>query len=257
MAPVSIVSYNVNGIRAALKKGLNKWIKQDSFDIVCLQELKAMPDQFDITQFAKLGYQHFWFPSQKKGYSGVAILSKAKPQHVEYGCGNPDFDTEGRVIRADFDSFSMMNIYFPSGSSGAERQQVKFRFLDFVLPYIQEVQSSHPNLIVAGDYNICHENIDIHDPVGNKNSSGFLPEERAWMSKFFDTGFIDSFRHLHKEPGHYSWWSYRSNARAKNKGWRIDYLAVSPGMEKTLREAFILDDVYHSDHCPVFLKIII
>lgn len=252
----SIVSYNVNGIRAALKKGLLDWLSEIQPDVLCIQETKARPDQFDTSHFEERGYTHYWYSAEKKGYSGVGILSKTKPKHVEFGCGDKRFDSEGRVLRADFEEFSILNIYFPSGSSGEARQEVKFEFLDFILPYISELRQTHPDLIVAGDYNICHQDIDIHDPVGNKRSSGFLPEEREWLSKFFDTGFIDSFRHFHKTGDQYTWWSYRTNARSTNKGWRIDYLSVTPSLKNKMVEAKILDNVFHSDHCPIYMKII-
>ena len=250
----SVISYNVNGIRAALGKGFAQWLEETSPDVICLQETKASPDQVDTSLFEHLGYHHHWHSAEKKGYSGVAILSKEKPKHVEIGCGMPEYDREGRIIRADFDSFSIVNTYFPSGSSGDERQDFKMRFLNDYIHFINEVKKSIPNLLVAGDYNICHKAIDIHDPVSNKDSSGFLPEEREWMSHFFEQGFMDSFRHFNPNPHHYSWWSYRANARNNNKGWRIDYINASSVMEARLIGASILPDVKHSDHCPVLLQ---
>jgi exodeoxyribonuclease-3 len=249
-----ILSYNINGIRAALNKGLDTWIDLSQADIVCLQEIKAKPEQFDEEAFNRLGYDCFINSAEKPGYSGVAILSKIRPNHIEIGCGIEKIDFEGRIIRADFDEYSVMSIYFPSGSNPL-RQAFKMEFLDLFLDYIMELKKTIPNLIVSGDYNICHEVIDIHNPQRNKNSSGFLLEEREWVSKFISCGFLDSFRHLNNEPHNYSWWSYRANARAKNLGWRIDYNMISESLLPKLKQATILSQAKHSDHCPVFVEI--
>jgi len=251
---MKIISYNINGIRAASKKGLLDWLSATQADIICFQEIKANEDQIDVNAFQELGYYCYWYSAQKKGYSGVAILSKLKPNHVEYGCGMQNYDNEGRILRADFDDFSVISAYFPSGSSGEDRQIFKYKFLDDLYDYFLQLKKDLPNLIIGGDYNICHEAIDIHDPVRNKKSSGFLPEEREWMTKFFDAGFIDTFRFFNKEPHNYSWWSYRANARANNKGWRIDYLSATTTMENRLTRAAILSEAKHSDHCPILLE---
>lgn len=247
-----IISYNVNGIRAAVAKGFLNWLSEESPDIICLQETKAQPDQLDENLLHPAGYHAYWFSAEKKGYSGVAILSKEKPLHVEYGCGIEKYDKEGRVIRADYDGYSVISVYFPSGSSGDERQEVKEEFLNDFYPYIQELKKSLPNLIVSGDYNICHQPIDIHNPVSNKNSSGFLPHEREWVSKLINSGFVDSFRKIYPEAeGRYSWWTFRFSARKNNKGWRIDYhMLTSPLADKCV-DADILSDIEHSDHCPI------
>ena len=252
---MKIYTYNVNGIRSAINKGLLEWIETTSPDILCLQELKSNKDQADLSLLEKSGYNIFWYSAEKKGYSGVAIISKIKPSHVEYGCGNKSYDSEGRILRLDLKEFSLMNVYIPSGSSGEERQAFKMTFLDFFTKYISEINKNHRKLIISGDFNICHKPIDIHNPISNKNSSGFLPEERQWLSDFFDLGFIDTFRYFNKEAHHYSWWSFRFNARAKNLGWRIDYNVASTGMEKYLKSAVIFPEVIHSDHCPVMLEI--
>ncbi len=251
-----LITYNVNGIRAALRKGFLEWINKNDFDIICLQEIKAHPEQLDLGIFEHLGYQHFWFPAEKKGYSGVAVLTRVKPGKVMYGMGIKEYDKEGRVIRLDFGDTTLINAYFPSGSSGDIRQDFKMKFLNDFYQYIQELKHKRSHLIITGDFNICHMPIDIHDPVGNKNSSGFLPEERTWLSKFMDSGFIDTFRFFNKEPHKYSWWTYRYGARERNLGWRIDYNMISTTLKKQLLETAILSDVYHSDHCPVYLKII-
>ncbi|WOK06207.1 exodeoxyribonuclease III [Imperialibacter roseus] len=250
-----IISYNVNGIRSAVSKGITQWLKEKDPQIVCFQELKAHKEQIPVSLFEDLGYHCYWFPAVKKGYSGVAILSKTKPKHVEYGSGIDQSDYEGRVIRADFQHYSVMSVYVPSGSSGDERQDYKMQWLGEFTDYIKKVMADHPKLIISGDYNICHKPIDIHDPVSNKNSSGFLPEEREWLSEFIDTGFVDSFRQFNTAPHQYSWWTFRANARANNKGWRIDYHLATQEMAADLIHAEILPQVVHSDHCPVGLSI--
>lgn len=254
---MKIISYNVNGIRSAISKNWLSWLQSSDADVVCLQEIKAQPEQLDteIKLIENLGYHHFWYPAQKKGYSGVAILSKEKPEHVEYGCGHELYDYEGRVIRADFKDISVMSVYLPSGSSGDERQNIKFEFMDFFKPYINELKWKYPELVISGDYNICHKPIDIHNPKSNANSSGFLPEEREWMEEFMNMGFIDTFRHFNQDPHHYTWWSFRAGARAKNLGWRIDYHLATKELENKLRRATILSDAKHSDHCPILLEL--
>ena len=251
---MKVLSYNVNGIRAALNKGFAEWLKVSQADVICIQEIKALKEQVDTKVLEDLGYHHFWFSAQKKGYSGVAIFSKIKPNKLEYGSGIDHMDFEGRIIRADFDKVSIMSLYLPSGTN-IDRLEYKFKFMDEFQDYINELKKEYPNLIICGDYNICHEAIDIHDPVRNKKVSGFLPEERAWLDGFINSGFIDSFRLLNSEPHHYSWWSYRANARNNNKGWRIDYAMVSEPLKENIKRSFILPEAKHSDHCPVGLEL--
>ena len=251
-----IVTYNVNGVRAALNKGLIEWLKATNPDVLCLQEIKAEKEQVDVALFETLGYKyHYWYSAQKKGYSGVAILSKTKPDNVVYGCGIKAYDDEARVLRADFGDVSVISVYHPSGSSGDERQAFKMKWLDDFLKYTTKLRKERPKLIICGDYNICHKPIDIHNPKSNANTSGFLPEEREWFDKFVATGFVDGFRHFNQEPHQYSWWSYRANARAKNLGWRIDYNMVTENLQSKLKRSVILPDATHSDHCPVLLEI--
>ncbi len=250
-----IITYNVNGIRAAMSKGLIEWMRNTDPDILCLQEIKASPDQVGVFEFEELGYHHYWYPAQKKGYSGVAIFTKKKPLHVAYGCGIKEYDDEGRVLRVDFEDFSVMSVYHPSGSSGDLRQAFKMKWLDDFTTYIETLKKTIPNLILCGDFNICHKPIDIHNPKSNANTSGFLPEEREWMEQFINSGFIDTFRHFNQEPHQYSWWSYRSGARAKNLGWRIDYNLSTENLKERLSRSVILPDAMHSDHCPVLLEI--
>ena len=250
----TIITYNVNGIRAAIKKDLPQWLSASNADVLCLQEIKAKPEQFDEAIFNELGYTCFINSAEKPGYSGVAILSKINPKHVEYGCGIEKIDFEGRVIRADFKDYSVMSVYFPSGSNPL-RQAFKMEFLVLFHDYITQLKKKIPNLIISGDYNICHTEIDIHNPKVNKNSSGFLPEEREWVSQFIASGFVDSFRQLNSDPHHYSWWSYRANSRAKNLGWRIDYNMISNTLLPKLKRAKILPAAKHSDHCPVLVEL--
>jgi len=253
---MKIISYNVNGIRAAIKKGFLDWLATHPADIVCVQETKALKEDVDHTPFTELGYHNYWFSAQKKGYSGVAVFTKRKPDHVEYGNGHGPSDDEGRVIQLDFGDIRLINAYFPSGTSGGERQDFKYKWLDECYNWLEQLKQKHPKLILCGDYNIAHREIDIHDPKGNKNSSGFLPEERAWMTKFLESGWMDTFRELHPEPHRYSWWSQRfPSVRLNNKGWRIDYITVTEALRNKVKDADIFPDVKHSDHCPVYLEL--
>jgi len=251
---MKIISYNVNGIRAAIKKGFLEWLKAANPDIICIQETKANKEQVPSEGFDLAGYPYqYWFSAQKKGYSGVAIFCKEKPNHIEYGTGIETMDFEGRNIRVDYDNVSVMSMYLPSGTNDL-RLDFKFNYMDEIQEYLNNLKKEIPNLVICGDYNICHEAIDIHNPK-MKGVSGFLPEERQWIGNFIENGFIDSFRHLNKEPHHYSWWSYRANSRANNKGWRIDYNMVSAPLKENISRAFILPDAKHSDHCPIGVEL--
>jgi exodeoxyribonuclease-3 len=252
---MKVISYNVNGIRAAQNKGFVNWLEAAKPDIICLQEVKALPEQVDLTEIERLGYHINWFAAEKKGYSGVAIFSLTKPDKVVKGIGNELFDAEGRTLRADFGDISVFSMYFPSGTTGDIRQEVKYQFLDHFYNFAHELLKERPNLIFSGDFNIAHLDIDIHNPTKQQNTSGFLPEERAWVSKFLESGFIDSFRYFNNEPKQYSWWSYRAGARKKNLGWRIDYHLVSKSLEARLKRAAILPDAVHSDHCPILVEL--
>ncbi len=252
-----IISYNVNGIRAAIKKGFLDWMKTDPADVICVQETKASKDDVNCDAINALGYNDYWFSAQKKGYSGVAVFTKIKPDNVIVGNGHSLSDDEGRVIQLDFGDTRLINAYFPSGTSGEHRQSFKYDWLDEFYIYLNKLKKKNPNIILCGDYNIAHKEIDIHDPKGNKNSTGFLPEERAWMDKFLTNGWIDVFREFHPEPHRYSWWSQRfPSVRLNNKGWRIDYITTTREMQSRLKDAEILPDVKHSDHCPVYAEIL-
>lgn len=248
------ITYNVNGIRAAQKKGFLTWLAAQEADIVCLQEVKAEKHQVSLAEYQELGFEHiFWHSAQKKGYSGVAMLCKQKPDVVEYGCGNEIFDVEGRVLIAHFKDFAQMCVYMPSGTTGDIRQNFKMEWLEFFSSFASKVKDNTKNLIISGDFNICHTEIDIHNPKSNAKSSGFLPEERIWMTTFFESGFMDAFRYLCKEPHHYTWWSSRPGVREKNMGWRIDYHACSLSLLDRIRSCSIMPEAVHSDHCPVVL----
>ncbi len=252
---MKIITYNVNGIRSAMSKAWLNWVKIVDPDIICLQELKAQPDQLPLLDFEAAGYSCYHETALKKGYSGVAILTKQKPDLVKNGIGIQKYDNEGRFIRADYGDISVISVYHPSGSSGDERQGFKMIWLNDFQNYINELKKERPNLIIAGDYNICHKPIDIHDPVRNATSSGFLPEEREWIGNFIESGFVDSFRAFNTQPDQYTWWSFRTKARSRNLGWRIDYLMVSETISNKMKHAEILADAVHSDHCPVLLDI--
>lgn len=252
---MKIISYNVNGIRAAIKKGFIEWLKNSNTDVICIQEIKANADQLDLSLFSEIGYKYnYWFSAQKKGYSGVAILSKHKPKHIEYGTGIDHMDFEGRNLRIDFEKISVMSLYLPSGTN-ITRLEYKFQYMKEFKDYVQKLKENIPNLVICGDYNICHKAIDIHDPIRNSKVSGFLPWEREWLTDFINLGFIDSYRKLNKDPDRYSWWSYRANSRANNKGWRIDYNLVSNTLNSNIKSSSILDQIFHSDHCPIVVEL--
>lgn len=252
---MKILSYNVNGIRAAITKGFLEWLQAANPDVICLQEIKATQDQIPVLEITAAGYPYqYYFSAEKKGYSGVAILCKTEPKQIVFGTGIDYMDKEGRNVRVDFDDVSVMSLYLPSGTN-IDRLSHKFQYMADFQNYINELKKEVPNLIICGDYNICHQAIDIHDPIRNAKVSGFLPEEREWLDTFMKNGFLDSFRMLNPEPHHYSWWSYRANARNNNKGWRIDYNLVSENMKDRIKRAYILPDAKHSDHCPVAIEI--
>ena len=252
---MKIVSYNVNGIRAALTKGLDKWLAEENPDVFCVQETKAQPDQIPTEVFEALGYHCYYVSAEKKGYSGVAIMSKREPDQVVYGMGNEKYDREGRVLRADFGDFSVMSVYVPSGTTGDIRQDFKMEFLADFQVFIDQVRKERPNLLVCGDYNIAHTPIDINHPERQKGVSGFLPEEREWLTQFMESGMIDTFRVFDQRPMQYSWWSYRFSARSRNAGWRIDYHLLSEPMRSRLQGAAILNQAVHSDHCPISVTV--
>ncbi len=252
---MKIISYNVNGIRAAINKNFLDWLQVANPDVLLLQEVKALPEQIDVLQFKEIGYNIYIHSAQKKGYSGVAIISKNEPKNVVAGIGISHIDAEGRVLRADFDDFSVISVYVPSGTN-IDRLGFKLDFGRDFLHHIKALQAQIKNLVIGGDFNVCHHAIDIHDPVRNASVSGFLPIEREWLSLFMtENKLLDTFRHLNKEPHNYSWWSYRANARNNNKGWRIDYTMITQSLEKNLQRAFILPEAKHSDHCPVGIEL--
>ena len=251
----SIISYNVNGIRSALKKDFLGWLETVRPQVLCLQEVRAEKEVIDCRSFEKLGYQVHWMAAEKKGYSGVATLTMHTPRKVSYGFGMDKYDKEGRLLRLDFEDFSIMNTYMPSGNANPERLVFKHQWQEDFMRYIKAYLKEQPKLILCGDYNVAHKEIDIHDPVRNRTVSGFLPEERAWLSSFLTVGLVDSFRLFSDEPHQYTWWNARSRARERNKGWRIDYHLVSKALQFRVKRSIHLPKVYHSDHCPILLDL--
>lgn len=253
-----IVSLNLNGIRSAATKGVFDWLAASNADIVCLQELKAQLGDLSSQMLAPDGYQGWFHCAEKKGYSGVGIYSRHAPDKVIEGIGNAEFDAEGRYLRADFDSFkqklSVISLYLPSGSSSPERQEAKFRFMELFYPILKMLRAEGREIILCGDWNIAHKEIDLKNWKGNLKNSGFLPEERAWLTQVFgDLGWVDVYRHLHpdKDGEAYTWWSNRGQARAKNVGWRIDYQIATPGVAATVRAASVFKERFFSDHAPL------
>lgn len=253
---IKILSLNCNGIRSASKKGLENFILKENFDILCFQEIKAKEDDINLDFYNSSGYSHCINPADKKGYSGTAIFYKQKASNTYKGMNSPIFDGEGRVILIEYPEFTLVNSYFPSGSSGEERQEMKIKFLKEILPLLNKWKSKYKNIILTGDINIAHKEIDIHDPKGNKNSSGFLPEERKWIDDLITSGWVDAFRLTKGElKDIYSWWTYRFSARKKNKGWRIDYFFVSDTLKDKIIDCGIYTEMDFSDHAPIFLNI--
>ncbi|AYA37974.1 exodeoxyribonuclease III [Hymenobacter oligotrophus] len=253
---MKIISYNVNGLRSALSKGLLDWVKEANPDVLCLQEIKAGREALDVAGFEALGYHAYLYPAQKPGYSGVAIFSKQVPRSVTMGCGRELYDHEGRVLRLDFEDVSVLNVYMPSGTSSPERQQFKLDWLAWFSTYIKALRHTVPPLVICGDFNCCPTPIDLHNPKANQNSPGYTPAERAWFAAFLADGYTDSFRHHHPETPHqYSWWSYRAGSRSRNVGWRLDYLLADNALQPRLAAAGLLPDAVHSDHCPAFVEL--
>ena len=253
---MKIVSWNVNGIRACYKKGLCEFVEAVEPDILCLQETKAHPDQVDDATKC-LGYEHYyWSSAVKKGYSGVATFSNQEPNGMEKGIGNHEYDSEGRIVITSYKAFDLYNIYFPNGGSGDIRHNFKQKFLKDLNIHLKQQLAKGKSIVVVGDYNVAHKEIDVYDPVKLSTESGFLPEEREWFSEFLDLGFIDTFRHFYPDAkDKYSWWSYYELARVGNRGWRIDYICVSKDLKKYLKSAEIMDAVEGSDHCPVAVEL--
>ena len=252
-----IISYNVNGIRAAIRRGFIDWLKTDPADVICLQEIKASETDVDRNAIELAGYPYqYYFSAEKKGYSGVAILSRIKPNNIIKGSGHEVSDSEGRILQLDFKKTRLINAYFPSGTSGEHRQEYKYLWLKEFMEYVSELNISYKQIIICGDYNIAHKEVDLHNPVSNKNTTGFLPREREWFDNFLLNGFVDGFRHLNKQPHQYTWWHVlRPTTRLENKGWRIDYINVTESLKKKIIEVNIFPDIKHSDHCPVYMEI--
>lgn len=251
-----LISWNVNGLRAVHKKGFIEWFNNTNPDMLCLQETKAHPEQLSDELLNVNGYKSYFSSSKvKKGYSGVVIYTKETPVKVEHGFGIPRFDDEGRIVIAHYDKFTLINIYYPNGKASEERLQYKMDFYDAFLDFANHLVEKGKNLIICGDVNTAHKEIDLARPKENENTSGFLKIERDWMDKFFSHGYIDTFRMFNSEPGNYTWWDMQTRARERNVGWRIDYFFVSESLRANVKNAFIMPEVMGSDHCPVGLEI--
>jgi len=255
MSTTKLISWNVNGIRAAYKKGLLDWFKDAKPDILCLQETKAHPEQLTEDLLSVKGYKSFFSSAEKKGYSGVVTYSKPEPVEVKNGLGVKKFDSEGRFIITDYKEFILFNIYFPNGKASQERLDYKMEFYETFLKHLKKLLKQGKKIVICGDVNTAHKEIDIARPKENEKISGFLPIEREWIDKFLDAGFIDTFRVFNQEPDNYTWWDMITRARDRNVGWRIDYFYISENLKKNLKSAFILSDVMGSDHCPIGIEL--
>jgi exodeoxyribonuclease III len=250
---VRLLSWNVNGLRSAMRAGFWEWLQADAPDLLCLQEIRIQPEQLTEAMRHAQGYHASWHSAQRKGYSGVATLSRELPLAVQHGFGQERFDREGRVLLTEHPGFTLVNAYFPSGQRGHERVSFKLEFYDHLLAYCLDLVRQGKRLVVCGDLNTAHQPIDLARPGQNKKTSGFLPEEREALGRWLESGFVDIYRHLHPEAREYTWWSYLHNARARNVGWRIDYFLVTVDLLPVVRGAAIRHDVSGSDHCPVEL----
>jgi exodeoxyribonuclease-3 len=250
---MKIVTWNVNGIRAVLGKGALERVWKLAPDVLCLQEVKSRPDQLTEAQAGLLKYPYTWNPAERAGYSGVATFFKEEPLDVQMGLGNPKFDVEGRVVSSLHPGFRLFNIYFPNGQRGQDRVDYKLEFYATLLKLCDKLHKKGENLIITGDFNTAHMPIDLKNPKSNEKTSGFLPEEREWVQKFLDHGFVDIYRWLYPDRVQYTWWTYISNARARNVGWRLDYFLISEALVPRVKDTIIHDEVPGSDHCPVEL----
>lgn len=255
MKEMKMLCWNVNGIRAVKEKGFLEWLSRESPDILCIQETKAHPDQLDPNLLQPEGYHAYWNYPEKRGYSGVATFTKEEPEDIQYGFGISEFDAEGRVITTRYPEFVIFNIYFPNGKKDENRLKYKMDFYEAFLQYVELIRKQEKRIIVCGDFNTAHKEIDLARPKENAKVSGFLPVERAWIDKFVAHGWIDTLRHFNNEPGQYTWWDLKSKARERNVGWRIDYFFTTENMLPSLSGAFIMPEVTGSDHCPVGIKL--
>ena len=256
MHKIRILSWNVNGLRAIMKKGFLEWLLSEKPDMLCLQETKIQERQVPREIMNMAGYHVSFVSAQRKGYSGVALFSREKPRKTFSTMGIRKFDVEGRFMRADYNDFTLLNIYFPNGKASRKRLKYKMDFYDAFLNYVKRLKPNAQSLIICGDVNTAHREIDLARPKQNEKISGFLPEERAWIDSFLECGFVDTFRFFTQEEGHYTWWDYKTYARDRNIGWRIDYFFVSSSAQKYLKSAFILPEIYGSDHCPIGIEFI-
>lgn len=252
---MKLASWNVNGIRACERGGFLKWFEAQAADIVCVQETKARPEQVSPEVLNPLGFHSYWHSAEKAGYSGVAVFSKKEPLSIREGLGIPEYDSEGRVLVLEYPEFVLINAYFPNSQRDHARLPYKLSFCDSMLEFTERLRGQGKHVLVCGDYNIAHREIDLKNPKTNINNAGFLPEERAWMDRFVEAGYVDTFRNFVNDPGHYTWWSYRPGVREKNIGWRLDYFFSNAELKDRLMSASIQPQVRGSDHCPVMLEL--
>ncbi|OFZ54272.1 MAG: exodeoxyribonuclease III [Bdellovibrionales bacterium RIFOXYC1_FULL_54_43] len=252
---MKLLSWNVNGIRAAQRGGFLDWFADQNADIVCVQEIKAFPEQLDEDLRNPMGYHSYWHPATKAGYSGLALFSRHEPLEVLIDTGHPEIDSEGRILLAEYPDFTVVNTYFPNSQHDHARLPYKLSFCEKFLNLANELRDRGKPLIICGDFNIAHKEIDLKNPKANENNAGFLPEERAWMDRFLQNGYVDGFRYFTPDPGHYTWWSYRPGVRAKNIGWRLDYFTINADSADRLKRVEHQPTVKGSDHCPVLLEL--
>jgi exodeoxyribonuclease-3 len=257
MKKLRLLSWNVNGLRAAHKKGFLEWLLRERPDVLCVQETKAAPAQLPPELKDVAGYRAYFAAAERRGYSGVALYAKVEPKEVKIGLGIKRFDAEGRLQVADFGDFLLYNIYFPNGKASAERLRYKMAFYRAFLKHVDRLKAEGRNVVICGDVNTAHKEIDLARPKENEKVSGFLPQERAWIDEFIARGFVDTFRLFNREPGQYTWWDLKTRARERNVGWRIDYFFVSDNLKKDVRAAYILAEVMGSDHCPIGLDVVV
>lgn len=253
-SPLSLISWNVNGLRAVMKKGFSSFFARTDADVFCLQETKAHPDQLEDLAWSR-GYEIYWNPAEKRGYAGTSVITRIPPIAVSAGMGMPEHDGEGRVLALEFADYYLVNVYTPNSQNDLRRLAYRQQWDRDFLAYLERLEKDKP-VVFCGDLNVAHTEIDLANPKSNRRNAGFTDEERAGFGALLEAGFVDSFRHFCPEPHHYTWWSYRAGARARNIGWRIDYWCLSRALTPRLESSVILPEILGSDHCPIHLRLL-